>query len=140
MRAFLTEPGRDDMTYLEGRSVSTATKGRYRKALSERLHFWAETGDEQEDDTVVDFSLCRFMNKLWLEGAEANVGDYILASCLFMCPRFNKFGDQNSPSGKAGAERMATVLPASVEASFGLDILCSHCVGVLPLGALVYVR
>ena len=85
------------MTFLESRSVTQGTRERYRAVLLMWLDHRTKLGEVAEDDVAIDDSLCRFMTRLWLQGEQSNMGDYLLATRLFFRPEFSMWGLRKVP-------------------------------------------
>ena len=89
--------GFSDLSYLEAESVSPSVQVQYKTLVENFFKAFPHAHPKKSKDTAVDQAMVEFMNKLYLEGHDANVGDKLIAAWSYFYPAFGRRGERQLP-------------------------------------------
>ena len=85
------------LSYLERESVTGTVQVQYRAIVDAFLKAFPQTHPRSASDPQVDQYMTEFMNQLYLEGHDANVGDKLIAAWNYFFPQFSRKGMRGLP-------------------------------------------
>ena len=86
-----------DLSYLERESVGVDVQEQYSHFLRAFLRASPRAHPTRATDSAVDQFMVEYMNGLYLEGHDANIGDKLIAAWIYQYPEFGRRGSRLLP-------------------------------------------